>query len=100
MSLIVRVISEPVVQTFSERVYPGGLTYSGHPLACAAAVATITAMEEEGIVYWFEFEGDAASKLAKRFGLEAEKAEKLSYLELYQAHRRENPTAPKEMVFS
>ena len=44
------VISAPVVDTFRERVYPGGLTYSGHPLACAAAVATITAMEEEGIV--------------------------------------------------
>jgi taurine--2-oxoglutarate transaminase len=44
------VISEPVVDTFAQRVYPGGLTYSGHPLACAAAVATITAMEDEGIV--------------------------------------------------
>ena len=36
--------------TFDNRVYPGGLTYSGHPLACAAAVATITAMEDEKIV--------------------------------------------------
>jgi taurine--2-oxoglutarate transaminase len=31
-------------------VDPGGLTYAGHPLACASAVATIRAMEEEGIV--------------------------------------------------
>ncbi|MGC2168350.1 MAG: aminotransferase class III-fold pyridoxal phosphate-dependent enzyme, partial [Acidimicrobiales bacterium] len=31
-------------------VYPGGLTYSGHPLACAAAVASIEAMQSEGIV--------------------------------------------------
>jgi len=44
------VISEPIVDTFRERVYPGGLTYSGHPLACASAVATITAMQDEGIV--------------------------------------------------
>jgi taurine--2-oxoglutarate transaminase len=44
------VISAPVVDTFRERVYPGGLTYSGHPLACASAVATITAMQDEGIV--------------------------------------------------
>src|SRR5699024_8328063 len=35
---------------FAERVYPGGLTYSGHPLACAAAVATINAMADEGMV--------------------------------------------------
>ena len=31
-------------------MFPGGLTYSGHPLACAAAVATIEAMREEGVV--------------------------------------------------
>jgi len=44
------IISEHIAATFAERVYPGGLTYSGHPLACAAAVATINAMKEEGIV--------------------------------------------------
>jgi len=31
-------------------VFPGGLTYSGHPLAAASIVAAITAMREEGIV--------------------------------------------------
>ena len=35
---------------FEDRFYPGGLTYSGHPLACAAAVATIDTMRDEGIV--------------------------------------------------
>ncbi len=44
------IISDAVYETFRERPYPGGLTYSGHPLACAAAVATITAMADEGIV--------------------------------------------------
>ena len=44
------VISDAIAETFAERVYPGGLTYSGHPLASAAAVATITAMRDEGIV--------------------------------------------------
>jgi len=43
-------ISDAIFETFRERAYPGGLTYSGHPLACAAAVATIQAMREEGIV--------------------------------------------------
>ncbi|MFR0638873.1 aspartate aminotransferase family protein [Arthrobacter sp. LS16] len=43
-------ISPQIFETFRERVYPGGLTYSGHPLACAAAVATIEAMEEEDLV--------------------------------------------------
>ncbi|PRB71619.1 aspartate aminotransferase family protein [Arthrobacter sp. MYb213] len=43
-------ISEAIYETFRERQYPGGLTYSGHPLACAAAVATITAMEDENMI--------------------------------------------------
>lgn len=44
------VISEEIAETFKDRVFPGGLTYSGHPLACAAAVATIDAMKDEKIV--------------------------------------------------
>lgn len=43
-------ISPEIAATFATRAYPGGLTYSGHPLACAAAVATINVMEEEGVV--------------------------------------------------
>lgn len=44
------IISDPIAATFDHRPYPGGLTYSGHPLACAAAVATIQTMRDEGIV--------------------------------------------------
>jgi len=44
------VISDPVSHHFDERVFPGGLTYSGHPLAAASIVAALTAMEEEGVV--------------------------------------------------
>ncbi|HLX77971.1 MAG TPA: aminotransferase class III-fold pyridoxal phosphate-dependent enzyme, partial [Acidimicrobiales bacterium] len=44
------IISDEIAHSFDECVYPGGLTYSGHPLACAAAVATMSAMHEEGIV--------------------------------------------------
>ncbi len=43
-------ISPEIAATFGTRAYPGGLTYSGHPLATAAAVATINAMEREGMV--------------------------------------------------
>ena len=43
-------ISERVAATFDDRPYPGGLTYSGHPLACASAVASINIMREEGII--------------------------------------------------
>ena len=44
------VVSEAVSDTFTTRPYPGGLTYSGHPLACAAAVAAIGAMGDEGVI--------------------------------------------------
>lgn len=65
------IISDPIARTFGERVYPGGLTYSGHPLATAAAVATITAMREEGIVenaarVGAEIIGPALAQIAER----------------------------------
>lgn len=44
------VIGDHVAKTFDDRVFPGGLTYSGHPLAAASIVATIDIMKEEGTV--------------------------------------------------
>ncbi len=43
-------ISDEIAATFDDRVFPGGLTYSGHPLACASIVATINTMRDERIV--------------------------------------------------
>ncbi len=43
-------ISDPIAATFDQRPYPGGLTYSGHPLACASAIASITVMREEKVI--------------------------------------------------
>ncbi len=43
-------ISDRIAAVFDDQVFPGGLTYSGHPLAMAAIVATIEAMEDEKIV--------------------------------------------------
>jgi taurine--2-oxoglutarate transaminase len=39
-----------IVEAISDRFFPGGLTYAGHPLACASAVASIEAFKEEGVV--------------------------------------------------
>jgi len=44
------IISEPIAATFDDRVFPGGLTYSGHPLAAASIIGALDAMESEGIV--------------------------------------------------
>ncbi|MGB3184487.1 MAG: aspartate aminotransferase family protein [Ornithinimicrobium sp.] len=43
-------INEEIYRTFNDRAYPGGLTYSGHPLACAAAVATIETLEDDHLI--------------------------------------------------
>ena len=43
-------VGDPIHETFTRRPYPAGLTYSGHPLACAAAVGAISAMHDEDTV--------------------------------------------------
>ncbi len=43
-------ISKAIAESFSERPYPGGLTYSGHPLACASGLATFEVFEQERIL--------------------------------------------------
>jgi taurine--2-oxoglutarate transaminase len=44
------IISDRIADSFRERQFPGGLTYSGHPLACASAIASINIYKEEGIL--------------------------------------------------
>jgi taurine--2-oxoglutarate transaminase len=41
---------QPIADAFRDKPFPGGLTYSSHPLACAAAIATIAVMEEDALV--------------------------------------------------
>ena len=52
------IISDGIADSFRERQFPGGLTYSGHPLACASAIASINIYKEEGIL-------DKARRLGK-----------------------------------
>src|SRR5215213_1113948 len=44
------VISEQLADWVRDKSFAGGLTYSGHPLACASGVASIEAFREEEIV--------------------------------------------------
>jgi taurine--2-oxoglutarate transaminase len=43
-------VREPIAAWARDKYFAGGLTYSGHPLACAVGVASIEAFREEGIV--------------------------------------------------
>jgi taurine--2-oxoglutarate transaminase len=44
------IVTDEIAQYFEDRMLWCGLTYSGHPLACAAAVATISVYEEDGLL--------------------------------------------------
>jgi taurine--2-oxoglutarate transaminase len=43
-------IRRPIADFFKDKPFPGGLTYSSHPLACATALATIAVYEEDGLI--------------------------------------------------
>jgi taurine---2-oxoglutarate transaminase len=44
------IVREPIAEWVRDKYFAGGLTYSGHPLACASAVASIEAFREDGII--------------------------------------------------
>jgi taurine--2-oxoglutarate transaminase len=44
------VVSEPIAQYFDDKMLSCGLTYSSHPLACAAGVASLQVYQEEGLI--------------------------------------------------
>ncbi len=43
-------VRQHIADHFAEKPFPGGLTYSSHPLACAAALATIGVYEADGLI--------------------------------------------------
>lgn len=43
------IVSEPIAAYFDDKMLYCGLTYSGHPLACAAGLATIDVYKEDGL---------------------------------------------------
>ncbi|WJV54043.1 aspartate aminotransferase family protein [Prodigiosinella aquatilis] len=68
------IISERIAHFFDDQLFPGGLTYSGHPLAMAAIVATIDAMEGEHVVENAALVGDGVlaeglQKLADKYAI-------------------------------
>jgi adenylate cyclase class 2 len=57
------------------------------------------ALDHTPIGDFAEFEGDGAETVAKRCGFDPDKAERRSYLRLYEDYLKKNPDAPPEMVF-
>ena len=44
------VVSDPIARHFDDNMFWCGLTYSGHPLACAAGIATLDVYQEDGLI--------------------------------------------------
>ena len=63
-------VRDHVYDAIEDRYFAGGLTYSGHPLACATGVASIEAFREEGVVEnaaaMGDYLGEALPRLAQR----------------------------------
>jgi taurine--2-oxoglutarate transaminase len=59
-----------IADFFKDKMFPGGLTYSSHALACAAALATIAVYEDDGLIErtrrMGKVMGDLMADLAKR----------------------------------
>jgi taurine--2-oxoglutarate transaminase len=60
------VLSRRVRDSFADRAYPGGLTYSGHPLACAVGVASIRVFEESHLLEHVRQLGEEVAEPALR----------------------------------
>jgi taurine--2-oxoglutarate transaminase len=54
---------EEIAAAFNERVYQGGLTYNGHPISLAAAIATIEVMKADRMVEHAEQMGGVMADL-------------------------------------
>lgn len=55
-----------IAAAFDERVYQGGLTFNGHPISLAAAIAVIEVMRNDGLVERAAETGRIMSKLLKQ----------------------------------
>ncbi|HVE86625.1 MAG TPA: aminotransferase class III-fold pyridoxal phosphate-dependent enzyme, partial [Myxococcales bacterium] len=89
-----------IANQFSEKVFYGGLTYNSHPMACAAALATIRVYEEDKLIENSERMGQV---LARELGRLKEKHPSVgevrsiglfSIIELVKDRKTREPLAP------
>ena len=52
-----------IAEHFKDKVFYGGLTYNSHPLACAAALATLDVYEEDHLIENARRMGDVMRRL-------------------------------------
>jgi taurine--2-oxoglutarate transaminase len=98
------IVSEPIADYFEDNMLWCGLTYNGHPLACAAAVATIEVYKEDRLI-------ENAATLGKHLGAKLEEIKighssvgdvryigLFSTIELVQNRKAKNPIPAATMA--
>lgn len=59
-----------IAATFDDRVFEGGLTYNGHPVSLAAAIAVIDVMQQDNLVQKARKTGEYLSRVLKELAAE------------------------------
>lgn len=93
-------VSDKIASKYDDTVLPLGLTYSAHPVSCAAALATLKIYEEDDLI-------ENASKMGKYLDTQVEKLKQkhpsicdwrntglLGCLELVKNRKTKEPMAP------
>ena len=94
------IVSEPIANYFESHMLWGGLTYSGHPVCCAAAVANLSIYEEERVFANVERQGQYLAKrledMKRKFACVGDVRYKglFSVLELVRDKHSREPLAP------
>ncbi|HSB90235.1 MAG TPA: aminotransferase class III-fold pyridoxal phosphate-dependent enzyme, partial [Anaerolineales bacterium] len=57
-----------IANTFSDRVYQGGLTYNGHPISLAAAIANLLVIRDDGLIEAAVTRGRTMARLLRELG--------------------------------
>jgi taurine---2-oxoglutarate transaminase len=100
LPLGVVIVSEPIANYFESNMLWGGLTYSGHPVCCAAAVANLRIYEEERIFANVQRQGQYLAKrledMKRKFACVGDVRYKglFSVLELVKDKHTREPLAP------
>ena len=94
------IVSKPIADYFETNMLWGGLTYSGHPVSCAAAIANLSVYEEEQVFENVETQGLYLARrledMKRRYACVGDVRYKglFSVLELVKDKETKEPLAP------
>jgi taurine--2-oxoglutarate transaminase len=94
------IVSQPIADFFENQMLWGGLTYSGHPVSCAAALANLSVYEEEHLFENTEnqgrYLGERLEAMRKRYACvgDVRYIGLFSVLELVKDKASKEPLAP------